>query len=144
MITEQEQKGANMGSKAAMKSKILSHFNKRKSYLTPMETILIILEELEYLEGLVKLARRRKDVERQKNQIATIHSTPVIKKVSVNKTHHNKTLHLVVKINQAMIEGLVGTQASMSIMATNVVRELGIMHLVAGHETYKIASGIVK
>jgi hypothetical protein len=27
-----------------------------------METILIILEELEYLEGLVKLVRRRKDV----------------------------------------------------------------------------------
>jgi hypothetical protein len=28
-----------------------------------METILIILGELEYLEGLVKLARKRKDVE---------------------------------------------------------------------------------
>jgi hypothetical protein len=42
-----------------------------------------------------------------------------------------------------MIEGLVDIGASMSIMATNVVRELGIMHLLAGHETYKIASGIV-
>jgi hypothetical protein len=28
-------------------------------------------------------------------------------------------------------------------MATNVVRELGIMHLVVGHETYKMASNIV-
>jgi hypothetical protein len=28
-----------------------------------METIFIILGELEYLEGLVKLARKRKDVE---------------------------------------------------------------------------------
>ncbi|CAK9863384.1 unnamed protein product [Sphagnum jensenii] len=28
-------------------------------------------------------------------------------------------------------------------MAINVVRELGIMHLVVGHETYKMVSGIV-
>jgi hypothetical protein len=31
----------------------------------------------------------------------------------------------------------------MSVMATNVVKELGIMHLVVGHETYKTAFGIV-
>jgi hypothetical protein len=42
-----------------------------------------------------------------------------------------------------MIEGLVDTRAFMSIMVTSVVRELGIMHLVAGHETYKMASSIV-
>jgi predicted aspartyl protease len=40
-------------------------------------------------------------------------------------------LHLAVEINQAMIEGLVDTRASMSVMAANVVRKLGIMHLVA-------------
>jgi hypothetical protein len=54
-----------------------------------------------------------------------------------------KTLHLDVKINQAMIEGLVDIKTSMSVMATSVIRELGIMHLVAGHETYKRASSIV-
>ncbi len=63
--------------------------------------------------------------------------------MSVNKTHHNKTLHLAVEINQATIEGLVDTGAFMSIMAANVVKELGIMHLVVGHETYKTTSGIV-
>jgi hypothetical protein len=42
-----------------------------------------------------------------------------------------------------MIKGLVDIGPSMSVMATNVVRELSIMHLVVGHETYKIASGIV-
>jgi predicted aspartyl protease len=42
-----------------------------------------------------------------------------------------------------MIESLVDTGASMSVMVASVVRELGIMHLVVGHETYKIASGIV-
>jgi predicted aspartyl protease len=46
-------------------------------------------------------------------------------------------------INQTLIEGLVDTRASMLVMATNVVRELGIMHLVAGHETYKTTFGIV-
>jgi len=31
----------------------------------------------------------------------------------------------------------------MSVMAVALVRELGIMHLVAGSETYKTASGVV-
>jgi hypothetical protein len=56
-----------MGSEAVMKFKILSHFIKGKIALTPMETIFIIPGELEYLEGLVKLARRRKNAEGQKN-----------------------------------------------------------------------------
>ncbi len=113
-----------MGSETTMKSKILSHFIKGNISLIPMETILIILGELEYLEGLVKLVRRRKDAECQGNQIVAIHSTLAIKRVSVNKTHHNKTLHLAVEINQAMIKGLVDTRPSMSVMATNVIREL--------------------
>jgi hypothetical protein len=62
-IVEEEQMGANMGSEIAMKSKILSHFIKGNISLTPMEIILNIPRKLEYLEGLVKLARRRKDVE---------------------------------------------------------------------------------
>ncbi len=43
-----------MGTKALVKSK-------GKVSLIPMETILIIPRELEYLEGFVKLVRRRKD-----------------------------------------------------------------------------------
>ncbi len=42
-----------------------------------------------------------------------------------------------------MIKGLVDTRASMSIMVASVVRELGIMHLVVGHETYKMTFGIM-
>jgi hypothetical protein len=52
-----------MGVEVVVKSKILSHFIKGKIYLTPMETILIIPRELEYMEGLVKLVRRKKNVE---------------------------------------------------------------------------------
>jgi hypothetical protein len=38
-------------------------FLKETFFLTPMKTILIIPSELEYLEGLVKLAREKKNVE---------------------------------------------------------------------------------
>jgi hypothetical protein len=142
-IAEKKQRGANMGAEAVMNFKILFHFIKGKIFLTPMETILIILGKLEYLEGLVKLVRKRKDVEGQKNQIVVIYSTLAIMRFSINKTHHNKTLHLTMEIIQALVEGLVDTTAFMLIMATSVVKGLGIMHLVAGHETYKIAFGIM-
>jgi hypothetical protein len=46
-----------------IRSKILSHFIKGKISLTPMETILMILGELEHMESLMKLARRKKDAE---------------------------------------------------------------------------------
>jgi predicted aspartyl protease len=46
-------------------------------------------------------------------------------------------------VNNYLVEGLVDTGASMSVMAAVVVRELGLMHLVSGSETYKTASGVV-
>jgi hypothetical protein len=142
-IGEEEHCESNLGTEATVKSKILSHFIKGKISLTPMETILIILGELEFLEGLVKLAGKRKDVEGHKNHVAAIHTIPTIRRVNVNMPHRNKTLHLVVEINQALIEGLVDTRASMLVIVANVVRELGIMHLMVGHETYKITSRLV-
>jgi predicted aspartyl protease len=47
------------------------------------------------------------------------------------------------EVNNYLVEGLVDTGASMSVMAAVVVRELGLMHLVSGSETYKTASGVV-
>jgi len=61
----------------------------------------------------------------------------IIRRVCINKMNHTKTFHLVVEINQTLLEGLVDTNMSMSIVAISVVRELGIMHLVLGHETFK-------
>jgi predicted aspartyl protease len=55
----------------------------------------------------------------------------------------SKTLHLPVEINRYMVEGLVDTGASMFVMAAVIVRELGMMHLIAGSKTYKTASRIV-
>jgi hypothetical protein len=45
-------------------------------------------------------------------------------------------MHLFVEINNGVIEVLVDTGSSMSIMVASIIRELGIMHLVFGHETY--------
>ncbi len=47
------------------------------------------------------------------------------------------------EINNYVIEGLVDTSASMFVMAADVVKELGIMHMVTRSETYKIASRVI-
>jgi hypothetical protein len=56
-------------------------------FLTPMGRIMKILGELEYLERLVKLARRKKDEKIGKNQITIVNNTLVVKRISVNKTY---------------------------------------------------------
>jgi len=66
---------------------------------------------------------------------------PTLRRLCISKTHRSKTLHLLVEVNQCLIEGLVDTGASMLVMAAAVVRELGLMHLVIGSEAYKMASG---
>jgi predicted aspartyl protease len=48
-----------------------------------------------------------------------------------------------VEINNYIVEGLVDIGASMSVMAAAIVRELGMMHLVTGSETYKTVSGVI-
>ncbi len=68
---------------------------------------------------------------------------PTLRRICVSKTHRRKTLQLSVEINSCLIKGLVDTGASMSVMAAAVVRELGLMHLVSGSETYKTASGAI-
>jgi hypothetical protein len=113
------------------RSKILLHFMKGRISLTPMETIMRIPRELEYLEGLVKLAKKRKNEEAGRNQVATVNNTPAIRRISVNKNYRGKTMHLPMEINNVMIEGLVDTGTSMLVMATSIVQEFGIMHLVS-------------
>jgi len=56
-----------MGAKSIIKFKILFHLIKGKISLIPMETIFIIPKKFEYLERLIKLAKRKKDSEGQKN-----------------------------------------------------------------------------
>jgi len=44
-----------------------------------METILMILGELEHLESLVKLARRKKDAEMMTDQVSVVSPVPTIR-----------------------------------------------------------------
>jgi len=129
-VPKVERKGAGMSRDVTMKSKILSHFIKGKISLSPMETVLMIPGELEHLESLVKLTRRKRDLETTENQVSVVSATPSLRKICVSKTHRSKTLHLPVEISNCIIEGLVDIGASMSVLAVAVVRELGMMHLV--------------
>jgi hypothetical protein len=127
----------------SVKLKILSHFIKGKISLTPMETVMMIPGELEHLESLVKVARKKKDAETANTQVSMVSAIPTLRRLSVNKAHRSKTLNLPIEVNHYLVEGLVDTGASMSVMAASIVRELGLMHLVSGSETYKTASGAV-
>jgi len=142
-ILEAEKEGVGANRDAFVRSKILSHFIKGKIPLSPMETILMIPGELEHLESLVKLARRKRDSETTENQVSVVSTLPSLRKICVNKMHRSKTLHLPVEISNYIVEGLVDTRASMSVLVAVVVRELGIMHLVTGNESYKTASRVI-
>jgi predicted aspartyl protease len=80
-------------------------------------------------------------------QITTLNNTLNFSRglytIYINKTHRSKTLHWFVEINNYVVEGLVDIGASMFIMVVILVRELGIMNLVTGFETYKTMSGVV-
>jgi len=142
-IPEAEREGVGVNRDTSVRSKILSHFIKGKILLSPMETILMIPGELEHLESLVKLARRKRDSETTENQVSVVSALPSLRKICLNKTHRSKTLHLLVEIGNCVVEGLIDTGASMFVLAAAVVRELGMMHLVIGNESYKTASGVI-
>jgi hypothetical protein len=112
---------------------------KGKISFIPLETILNIIGEFEYLKVLMKLAKRCKDEKiQQVTHIVVILIIPTIKWVSVNKNHRGKTLHLTSEVCNGLIEGFVDIGASMSIMAIIIIQELGFMHSILGDESYKI------
>jgi len=111
--------GINRGE--SVRSKILSHFIKGKISLTPMETMMMIPGELEHLESLVEVARKKKDVETANTQVSMVSAIPTLRRLSVNKAHRSKTLHLPIEVNHYLVEGLVDTGASMLVMATSIV-----------------------
>jgi hypothetical protein len=135
--------GASVNRDTSIRSKILARFIKGKISLSPMETILMIPGELEHLESLVRLARRKKDSKATENEVSMVSAIPTLKKIYINKTHKSKTLHLLVEINNYVVEGLVDTGASMYVMVVIIVRKLGIMHLDTRSKTYKTMSGVV-
>jgi len=63
--------------------------------------------------------------------------------ININNSQRSKSLHLLMEINNNISKGLVDTKASMFVLITSMVKELGIMHLVLKSKSYKIASGVV-
>jgi len=114
--------GVGASQDTSIRSKILAHFIKGKVSLSPMETIMMILGELEHLESLVKLARRKRDSEATENQMSVVSAVPALRKIYINKTHRSKTPHLLVEINNYVVEGLVDTRTSMFVVAADVIR----------------------
>jgi hypothetical protein len=108
-LPEAEREGVGANRDTSARSKILSHFIKGKIPLSPMETILMIPGELEHLESLVKLTRRKRDSEITENQVSVVSALLSLRKICVNRTHRSKTLHLHVEISDCVVEGLVDT-----------------------------------
>jgi hypothetical protein len=59
-----------------------------------MEAVLMIPRDLEHLENLVKLARKKKDAKLISDQVSVLSPVPAIRRICVNKTNRSKTLHL--------------------------------------------------
>lgn len=84
MTNEKNKETSNVGVEVIVRSMILSHFIKGKNFLTPMEITLIISSEFKYLECLIKLAWKWKDVEAKKIQMVVVQKTDVISQINVN------------------------------------------------------------
>jgi hypothetical protein len=67
---------------------------------------------------------------------------PTFRIININKTC-NKTIHLLMEMNNYISEGLINIRALMSVIVASVVRELGIMHLMDGSKFYKTTLGVV-
>ncbi len=64
-------------------------------------------------------------------------------KNDINRNHHSKTLHLLIKINNNLVKGLVDISTSMLVMYATIIHKLGIMHPMFSIEFYKTMSGVV-
>jgi len=129
IVDEREIEHINSTKNLIVCSKILHHFIKGNFFLFPIEIILAILDELESLENMVKLTRKKRDEGLKTINLTKVEGSHAIQKININKNCRNKTLHLLVEINNNLIKGLVDIRASMSIMSTTIIQKLGIMHL---------------
>jgi hypothetical protein len=91
------------------KSKIIIHFIKRKISLLPMGTIFSTPNELEYFESLVKFTRKKHNDNTITTNVIGVERMLTIHKIWINKSHRNKILHLLVEINNNLIEGFMDT-----------------------------------
>lgn len=100
-----------------IRSKIFTHFTKGQIYFFLMKTILAIPRELESLESLVKLARKKQNDGLKSVKVIKVEGSHALRKININRNDHSKTLHILIKINNNLVEQLVDTSTSMSIMS---------------------------
>ncbi|CAN5950860.1 unnamed protein product [Sphagnum jensenii] len=96
--------------------------NRRCSNLTGCVAMRSYFHIPGYLEGEFLL--RKKDAELISDQVSVLSPVPTIRRICINKTNRNKTLHLQVEIDMYIIEGLKDTGASMFVMAAAVEQEV--------------------
>jgi hypothetical protein len=72
-------------------------------FLSPMETILVIFGELESLESLVKLTKKKHDKSLKTTNLTKVEGLHAIQIININKNCRNKALHLLVEINNNLI-----------------------------------------
>jgi hypothetical protein len=85
------------------RSKNFTHFIKNKISLSPMETILSIPSELEYLESLMKLVRKKCDENIITTNVIRVEGMSIICRIYIKKSHYGKTLHLLMDINNNLV-----------------------------------------
>jgi len=78
-----------------------------------METILSIYDELEYLESLVKLTKKKRDENVKITNSMKPKKTLAIRHICINKNRCSKTLHLLIQVGNNLMEGLVEIGACM-------------------------------
>jgi predicted aspartyl protease len=81
-----------------------------------MEIILAILGELESLESLVNLAWKKWDGGLKLVNVTKVEGSHALLKISINKKHYSKILHLLVEINNNLVKQLVDTGVSMLVI----------------------------
>ncbi len=73
--------GTIVNRETSIRSKNFSHFIKGKISLSSVETILMILGELEQFESLVRLVKRKRDIEATNNQVSMVLAAPTFKRI---------------------------------------------------------------
>jgi hypothetical protein len=114
-----------------MRSKNISHFIKGKISFILIETMFSILRKLEHLEILVKLAKHKIV------KVVKIIGETNLPKLCIHKTRNGKMMHLSMEVHNHVVEGLVDIGASVLVIITYVVNELGLMHQVTINENIK-------
>ncbi len=63
--------------------------------------------------------------------------------ICLNHMGKGRSIHLFVDIGEHQVHGLIDAWASVFVISTSTIRELGLMHLVACSKNYKIILGII-